>query len=79
MQEKKHVGFPVANRIVNATEAAALEKTGQHVFYNFDDIPKIARFMNRMVPSSQNLYLGHWEVQDHEEANRSGNILELAF
>lgn len=65
--ENKHKGFPVANRIVNATEAEALERTGNHVFYNFADIPNIVRFMNRLIlqkVSTQNevMYEGQWFV-----------------
>ena len=64
---------------MNKTEAAELEKKGEHVFYHPEDVPFIESFMRRIAAQTSVIYEGSWTVDDDYEAHRDDSILNLAF
>ena len=68
-----------AGHLVNATEAARLEKDGKHVFFDIADAPKIQRFFKSIVKSGTTMYEGTWVVPDEADEVDPEGMLQAAF
>jgi len=53
-----------ASHIATKEEAKELEASGEHVFYSFEDVPKIEKFLKAMVTQTAVIYEGTWTVSD---------------
>jgi len=72
-------GMAHAGKIVDAQQAAELEKSGDHLFFGFEDAAKIDRFLKSIVSQSAAMYEGTWVVSDDSDAHLDKSILHMAF